>query len=90
MRLTTHNLERHGWLFSKSLCLMIREHEVGNGKWDVEVDSYTNMGTPADPRWENDQKFFACGETLDEVVRVEGKYLTATQDWVDGDTVEFF
>ena len=89
MRLTTHNLERYGWLFSPSLRLMIREHEVGNGKWDVELDSYTNMSTDADPRWENDQKVFDCANTLDELLARDGN-IAIPRDWVDGNTVEFF
>ena len=90
VQLTQANLEKCGWLFSPSLQLMVREHECGNGKWDVEVDHYRNAGVKDDPRWENDQQFFAAAATLADLIRVEGNYLTATRDWVHGDNVEFF
>ena len=89
MQLTQTNLEKHGWLFSASLRLMVREHEAGRGKWDVEVDSYTNVNTTEDPRWDNDQKFFDSADTLAELVKANPE-LAATRDWVSGNSLTFF
>jgi hypothetical protein len=89
MQLTQANLEKCGWLFSPSLRLMVREHELGNGKWDVELDSYRNMSTEDDPRWENDQKVFDAADTLAELIARDGN-IAVVRDWVHGDKVEFF
>ena len=88
MQLTTANLEKYTWLFSASLGLMVREHECGGGRCDVELDSYTNQGSENDPRWDSD--YFNSADTLDALVKSEGNYLTATRDWVHGDKVNFF
>ena len=87
MQLTQKNLEAHGWLFSASLRLLVREHETRGG-WDVEMDSYTNRSTAADPRWENDQEVFDAADTVQELVAAHSEL--QVRDWVDGNKVEFF
>lgn len=89
MQLTTTNLEKCGWMFSATLKIMVREHECGGGRWDVEADSYTNQNTPADPRWENDQQFFDSAKTLAELLKANPDF-TTVRDWISGDSVNFF
>jgi hypothetical protein len=91
MRLTKENLEKCGWMFSPSLRLMVREHELGNGKWDVEMDSYRNVGTDTDPRWDNDGQVFEAANSVAELIAAVSYYnLAGTRDWIHGDKVEFF
>jgi len=67
---------------------MVREHECGRGKWDVELDSYRNVNG-ADPRWEPDQQIFNSANTLAELL-VSNPELNRVRDWVHGDKVEMF
>jgi hypothetical protein len=87
MELNQKNLENHGWLFSPSLGAMVREHECGGGKWDVELDSYRNVGTDGDPCYEPTQEFFNSADTLSQLIS-EDPQLARVRDWIDGDKVE--
>ncbi len=86
------NLEKCGWLFSATLGIMVREHELGNGKWDVEVDHYINVNTPDDPAWSPDTGVsYPAYKTVAEVLAdPDNKDIVAAKDWVDGDTVNFW
>ena len=88
MQLNETNLEKHGWMFSPSLRLRVREHECGSGKWDVEMDSYTNMHSADDPRWEFDSEVFDAADTVSDLVKEHPEL--QVRDWVDGDTLKFF
>jgi hypothetical protein len=88
MQLNDANLEKHGWMFSPSLRLLVREHEAGHGKWDVEMDSYTNRNTLEEPVWDNDQEVFDAADTVKDLVAAHPEL--AIRDWVDGDKIKFF
>lgn len=82
MILNTTNLERYGWLFSPSLGWMVREHELGNGHWDVELDSYTQYGDA----WEPNNTYFNSATTLTDLMKEEPS-LSRVKDWIHGDKV---
>jgi hypothetical protein len=88
MQITQDNLERHGWLFSPSLRVVVREHEAGNGKWDVELDSYQNVGSVASPEWEPCEDWSDSAATLAELTTQNPELLNVA-DWIDGDKVNF-
>jgi hypothetical protein len=87
MRLSQENLDEcNGWMFSPSLGQMIREHEVGDGTWDIEVDDYQCWRG----RWEPSRNssamvFRSVGDAI-----IYCPYLVQTDDWISGDDVEMF
>jgi len=89
VQLTQANLEKYGWLFSAKLGIMVREHELGRGKWDVEMDSYTNVNPDDDPRWDSDQKWFDAADNVAALIQANPD-LAKVRDWVSGDNVEMF
>jgi hypothetical protein len=87
MQLTQKNLETHGWLFSPSLRLMVREHETNSG-WNVKMDSYTNRHSTEDPRWEFDNEIFDAADSVPELIAAHQEI--KVRDWVSGNTLKFF
>jgi hypothetical protein len=88
MKLTTANLEKCGWLFTATMGVMVREHECGGGKWDIEVECYNNVGTSNDPCWEPRTNIvYPAFTTVAEVIKYEPS-LGVLGDWIHGDDVE--
>ena len=85
MKLTEQNLEKCGWLFSESLQVMVREHELLNNHWDIEVDGYKKVGD----QWEPDTDVFDAYDTFNEMIAADPALLGET-DWIHGDDVEMW
>ena len=84
MKLTHKNLDQYGWLFAEhdGSGFLVREHEVGGGKWDVEVDEY-NL-------FVNQWDFAAPGggaATVADLI-VDHPWLKGL-NWIPGDKVKF-
>jgi hypothetical protein len=89
MILTEKNIEAFSWLFSPTLQLMVREHELGDGKWDIEVDGYKPVGGDKyDPKteWEPDTNIWSSYETFAEMIKTQPE-LQRVNDWIHGDKV---
>ena len=84
MKLTQKGLDEHGWLFSPSLGIMVAEHELGNGKWDIEVQLYRGEvnALVLDPSY----VFPAC-RNIEQVISLYPEFAEA-KDWIDGDKTE--
>ena len=83
MELTEKNLENHGWLFSPSLCLMVREHEAGRGRWDVEVDLYIDLGDGVYAPTKECSAYDKLKDAVDDDIR-----MAYTHDWIHGDLID--
>ena len=85
MKLTAANLEASGWLFSTELGILVAEHELGSGKWDIEVNAYELVGPDL---WECDHTvFYSSYKTVEELVASEPTF--AQVQWFHGDDVNF-
>lgn len=84
MQLTKNNLERCGWMFSETQGLMIAEHELGNGKWDIEINGYKRVGEC----WEPDTNIFSAYDTFEEMIKDQPEL--KKYSWIDGDLVEMW
>jgi hypothetical protein len=95
MFLTQKNLEKHGWLFSPSLQLMVREHECSDNTWDIEVDGYVPVHRTIEATgnldwyWEPNSNIFNVYETFEEMA-TDYPALFVGRDWVDGDLVKMW
>ena len=86
VNLTKANLEAARWLFSPDLKVMVREHELGFGKWDIEVDAYKLASADL---WEPDTSIsYPVYKTIAEVLA--DNPIFKSYWWTHGDNVEFF
>jgi hypothetical protein len=86
MKLTQKNLEEHGWLFSPTLHVVVSEHELEHGKWDIEAESQRNVnaGDPSNPVWEHSEEFWDAADTVEELIENNPEF-EQVRDWINGD-----